>query len=116
MRNEGAGMQLALRSRRLIATILLIVVLTASLAILCPDGIHLPVPGGMGTSCLVMTHTSVLGSATGGDSSPLLLSVALVIAIGLATMLGTAEPRLVADHGNASLGPPVDPLNGRLRI
>jgi len=109
-------MQLALRNRRLIATILLIVVLSASLAILCPEGIHLPVSGGMDSACVVMTHSNVLGSATSAGSSPLLLPVMLVVVIGLATMLGPARPRLVADHGNASLGPPVDPLNGRLRI
>jgi hypothetical protein len=109
-------MRLALVNRSLVATILVIVVLMAALVLVCPDGIHVPMSGAMSSRCLVMTHSSVLGSAVGSDSSPLLASMTLAIAVGFAATLALARPTLLADIGETPYGRSFDPLNGRLRI
>jgi hypothetical protein len=107
-------MRFASVNKSLTAAILVIVALSAVLLLVCPDGIHVPVSGSMGSRCLVMTHSSVLG--IGSDSSPLLASVTLAIAVGLAATLALARPTLFAGTGETRHGRSFDPLNGRLRI
>lgn len=103
-------------NRSLVPTLLVIVVLTSALAILCPQGIHLPMSQGMSGRCALMTHSSVLGTAASSDWSTRLVSAALVSAVGLAATLALAQPTLVADHGGLPPGLRIDPLHGRLRI
>ena len=85
-------MRLALGNRSLVATIIVIVMLTATLAVACPDSIHLPSLRSMDSWCLVMTHSSALGTAVGSDGAAPLVSMMLAIVLGLGAMLTLVRP------------------------
>ena len=109
-------MRLALGNRSLVATIIVIVMLTATLAVACPDSIHLPSLRSMDSWCLVMTHSSALGTAVGSDGAAPLVSMMLAIVLGLGAMLTLVRPTLAADPGSAAPRRSFDPLNGLLRL
>lgn len=109
-------MRLVSTHRSPLATILVIVVMTATLAVLCADGVHVPSAGSMDGVCAVMTHSSALGSAASADSWLLVVSMFLTAIVGLATVLNTTLVLRLAGRHTVSLGRCADPLNMRLRL
>jgi hypothetical protein len=108
-------MRLAPTKRSLAATVLLIVVVFAALSILCADGVHVLISGGIASDCGVMTHTRAFGAAAGPGLSVLVVSM-LIAFVGLSGV-PTPKSRLHADsHVAFSYGRPADPLHGRLRL
>jgi len=109
-------MQLALRYKNLVAAVFVIAVVAAAFAVVCPDGLHVPISKSIDGKCAVMTHSSVLGTAVSSGPAPTLTSITLVVAFGLGVTLIFTRATLAVDHGTAPPGQSFDPLNGRLRI
>ncbi len=109
-------MRLAARNGTVLATILVIAVVAAALAIMCPFGVHLPISGSMGRGCIAMTHSSVLGVAVAATGSPVPLSPLLAIGVGSAMALTLARSSPVGERAAIVAGRSIDPLNGRLRL
>lgn len=109
-------MQVALRNRSTVATILLIAMLAAALAIVCSDGIHLPVPGSVSGACVTMSHSSLLTATIGAGGERLAISLMFAIVGGFATVAFSMRWAATAASTGISPGRPIDPLNGRLRL
>ena len=109
-------MQAALRNRSTVAPILVIVMLAAALVIVCSDGIHLPVPGGVSEICATMAHSSILAATIRAGGEGLAASPVFAIVGGFATVLFSTRWAAVAASSGISPGRPIDPLNGRLRL
>lgn len=108
-------MRLTPTKRSSAATVLLIVVVLAALSILCADGVHVLISGGIASDCGVMTHTRAFGAAAGPGLSVLVVTM-LTALVGLSSVR-TLISRLHADsHVTLSYGRPADPLYGRLRL
>lgn len=102
--------------RGVIATMLVVVVMTAALAILCPAVINLPMRRGMGGGCASMTHSGVYVTAASSEWSPRVASATVAPAIGLVAAYSLAPSRLHAVRGAAPPRPRVEPLGVRLLI
>ena len=107
---------MAIGSRRLVASILVIGLLSVALSLVCSDVAHLPVLGGADGKCAVVDHTDIVPATIGSESSATLVSQLLVLGSGFALFLlvvpTTAHVTLVGVVPN----PPPDPMNGVLRI
>lgn len=108
-------MRLAVKNRSLIATILVITVAVAALAVLCADGIHVPLTGGVGVACAAMTHATGLGAASDTDVASVALMFIAAVA-GFALTFNAAFARPASRRFAVSFGQSADPLNGRLRL
>lgn len=109
-------MRLASTSRGLASTILVIVVLAAALAILCADGVHVPLAGAVNDVCVAMTHSTALGVASDSGLALLVASMFVVAIAGFAMMSNATSLRPVTDGLAQPSGRSADPLNGRLRL
>lgn len=109
-------MRLVVKQQSVIATILVVAVVVAALAVFCVDGIHVPSAGELGGACAAMTHSAASGVADVTQSSPTIASILVVAAVGLASAFNAAFIRVAGRGLAASVGSPVDPLNGRLRL
>ena len=109
-------MQVALRNRSTVATILVIVMLAAALAIACSDGIHVPVPGSVSGACVTMSHSSLLATTLGAGGERLAVSLMSAVVGGFATVLFSTRWVTASASSGISPGRPIDPLNGRLRL
>lgn len=99
----------------LAATVVVIVVVAAALSILCADGGHVLISGGIDGDCAVMAHTRAFGAAAGPGLSPLAVSM-LIALIGLASVQTVKSGRHPDSRIAFSYGRPADPLQGRLRL
>ncbi len=109
-------MRLAVKQQSVIATILVVAVVAAALAVFCVDGIHVPSAGELGDACAAMTHSAALGVADVTESSPAIASVLVAAVVGFASAFNAAFMRVAGRGLAVSVGSPVDPLNGRLRL
>jgi len=109
-------MQVALRNRSTVATILVIVMLAAALVIVCSDGIHLPAPGSVSGACVTMPHSSPLAATVGAGSEHLAASLMFAVVGGFATVLFSTRWAAASASSGISPGRSIDPLNGRLRL
>ena len=109
-------MQVALRNRSTVATILVIVMLAAALAIVCSDGIHLPVPGSVSGACITMPHSSLLAATIGAGGEQLAASLMFAIVAGFAAVFFSTRLAATSAGSGISPGRRIDPLNGRLRL
>lgn len=108
-------MRLASTSRSLVSTILVIVVLAVALAILCADGVHVPLAGAVNDVCVAMTHSTALGVASNSGLT-VLASMFVVVIAGFATMFNATSLRPVTGGLAQPSRRSSDPLNGRLRL
>jgi|GEM_PF-5678431 len=101
-------------SRRLVASILVIGLLSVALTLVCSDGAHFA--GSMTDACAIMSHTDGVSAVVGSDSSESLVSQLFVVvaAFSLFIAMFGASARLVPL--SVSPGIPPDPLHGRLRL
>lgn len=109
-------MRLAVKQQSLIATILVVAVVAAALAVFCADGIHVPSAGELGDACAAMTHSAALGVADVTESSPAIASILVVAVVCLVAVCNAAFMRLTNRNLAVSIASSVDPLNGRLRL
>lgn len=107
-------MSVALTSRSVVVTILVIIMLAAAFAIVCSDGIHSPAVAAVGGMCLAMTHSSIVGAIVGASGQGLVTTALLAVAAGLAMV--SARPLLATARRAAPPERPIDALNGRLRL
>lgn len=109
-------MRLAVKKQSLIATILVVAVVVAALAVFCADGIHVPSAGALADACVAMTHSAALGAADVAESSPAVASILVAAFVGFASAFNAAFMRVAGRDLAVSLGSSVDPLNSRLRL
>ncbi|MFA5843984.1 MAG: hypothetical protein WC971_04045 [Coriobacteriia bacterium] len=109
-------MQFASDNSKLVATLLVALLLSAVLVIACPLGVHASMLQSMSPKCLLMTHSSVLGSAIETGSARTLVTQLLVAAVVVAAAVGSAHSPARRLSAIAAPLTPADPLNGRLRI
>lgn len=109
-------MQFASDNRKLVATLLVAVLLSAVLVIACPLGVHASMLQDMSPKCLLMEHSSVLGAVIETGSARTLVTQLLVAVIMVAAAVGSARSPARRLSAIAVPPPPADPLNGRLRI
>lgn len=107
-------MRIASVSRRLVASILVIGLLSVALTLVCSDGGHFA--GSMTDACAIMSHTDGVSAIVGSESSQSLVSQLFVVVatFALFIMMFDAPAQLVPM--SASPGMPPDPLHGRLRL
>ncbi len=109
-------MRLAVKQQSVIATILVVAVVVAALAVFCADGIHVPSAGDLGDACAAMTHAAALGAADVAASPPAIASILVAVVVGFASAFNAGFMRLADRSLAASIGSSVDPLNSRLRL
>lgn len=109
-------MQFASDNRKLVATLLVVGLLSAVLVIACPLGVHVSTLQSMSPKCFAMAHSSVLGAAIETGSARTLVTQLLAAAIVVAAVFGSALSPARRLSAIAAPLTPVDPLNGRLRI
>jgi len=107
-------MRIASVSRRFVASILVIGLLSVALTLVCSNGGHFS--GMMSDACAIMSHTGGVSAVVGSDSSASLVSQLFVVvaAFSLFIAMFGAPSRLVPL--SASPGIPPDPLHGRIRL
>ena len=109
-------MQVALRNRSTVATILVIVMLSAALAIVCSDGIHFPLPGSVSGACVTMSHSSLLAATIRAGGEHLVASLMFAVVGGFAAVLFSTRWAAASASSGISPSRSIDPLNGRLRL
>lgn len=115
-RRDGDAMQLVRGRNGLFAAILVIVVLAAAFVVSCPDGVHLPISASVDAACTVMTHSSVAATVADAGSGLPALTLILAVAVALMAASGTASREFAVARADAPSRPPIDPLNGRMRL
>ena len=107
---------MATRSDRVVASILVIGLLSVALSLVCTDGVHLPFFGTLDGKCARMAHTDPTPATVGSASSQTLVSQLVVLGSDPALFAPSAPSRSRTTLVDALPNPPPDPLNGRLRI
>jgi hypothetical protein len=101
---------------RLVASILVIGLLAAVLAVACPQGVHPASAKIADPACAVMTHAGVASAVLGSDSGRTLIAGAVAGAATLSLFALSLESTARLAPAATTPGSPVDPLHGRLRI
>jgi len=109
-------MHLASGSRRLVASILVIGLLSVALSLVCSEGAHLPFFGGMDGKCAVMAHSDITPAIVGSESSQTLVSQLAAIGATLVIFAFFAPASTRVAFVGVVPNPPPDPMNGVLRI
>lgn len=109
-------MHLASGSRRLVASILVIGLLSVALSLVCSEGLHLPFFGGTDGKCAVIAHSDTTSVIVGSESSQTLVSQLASIGATLVMFAFFAPTSTRVAFVGAVPYPPPDPLNGVLRI
>jgi len=107
---------MAIGSRRLVASILVIGLLSVALSLVCTEGAHLPFGGGLDGKCAVMAHSDITPAIVGTESSQTLVSQMVAIGAGLVLFVSFAPASVRVAFVNVAPNPPPDPMNGVLRI
>ena len=107
---------MAIGSRRLVASILVIGLLSVALSLVCSEGAHLPFLGGLDGKCAVMAHTDIVPAIVGSESSGTLVSQLVVLGSGFALFAPVVPTTAHVALVGAAPNPPPDPMNGVLRI
>lgn len=107
-------MRIASVSRRLVASILVIGLLSVALTLVCSDGVHFS--GTMSDACAIMSHTDGISAVVGSDSSESLVSQLFVVVAAFSLLIAVLGAPARLAPLSASPGIPPDPLHGRLRL
>lgn len=109
-------MRFVLLSKRMIAPIIVIGLLTVALTLVCSEGVHTPISGNMDRGCAVMSHSGLATGTLGSESTQTLISQLMVIGLGAVLAMFMLVSPVRTSPVIAAPSPPPDSRFGRLRI